>query len=193
MNETFNTNFCPCCGQRLRASPQPPTPRKKPGPKLGTTKVNIERMEALILGGATYSEIGPMLGCRERIRQLAKQKGIVSYLSHSAARQRKKAIRAKAKKGINPGSQVTRHMLNNAGVSSIALRRHKFDAQNAGAYVAIRSGASINSQARDRNHYNALYAACRRLGIVSTDPRGGGIAAYERKKRVSLYLGEARP
>lgn len=192
MSDAYNNTFCPCCGQRLRAGP--PSPRKKPGPKLGTTKVNIERMEALILGGATYSEIGPMLGCsRERIRQLAKQKGIVSYLSHSAALQRKKAIRAKAKKGIDPGSQVTRQMLNKAGVSSIALRRHKFDAQNAGAYVAIRSGASINSQARDRNHYNALYAACRRLGIVSTDPRGGGIAAYERKKRVSLYLGEARP
>ena len=156
---------------------------------------------AMARDGRTFAEIGKLAGIsRERVRQIAAREGVVSFhLREMAARREQFAAAVRAgnrpkEAGRNLGyadsySLCLASRLGLGGISS-RLMREAFQIESAAALEAIRNGASIRSQSRNKVHENRLNRLCNRLGIVSTAPGGGGKASAARKARLAEY--EAR-
>ena len=166
--------------------------------KRGPRRKDHSAVLAMVRDGATLAEIGKSAGISgERVRQIATREGVVSFHSHANERARRVQFADAVRAGTDP-KEAARSLgyadgtvRNLAAMVGIARRkREAFELESAAALEAIRNGASIRSQSRDRSHEHNLGRLCNRLGIVSTAPGGGGTGSAARRVRLAEY--EAR-
>ena len=167
------------------------------------SRVNVSEMAKMIERGMTYTEIGAHFGVsRDRIRQLAGKAGLNGARSWAACETRRKALVDMVRNGAEPeaaavacGFSVTSAftVLRRADIGRRDMVRERFNQENVAAIEAIRKGASIRSQSRNRAHEAKLGLYCRKHNIIPKYAGGRRKGAAARKIRLMAALdAEAR-
>lgn len=158
-------------------------PKLKKDRQQQPSAVNLAELKGMLLAGASLGDAAKIFGVsRERVRQIAVKAGLPT----SGVSERRRARKERSISMLRNGASVedvakacdvspfTVSIWRSLHIKVLKTRFEAFVAENAAAFEAIKAGASIRSQSKNKAHETRLGYACRKLGIVPKTTTGGG-------------------